>query len=64
MHNNASNFAKAFRVCQHCYMESESENEESGDEELTFAFVIEALLTASGDGQFSLPPHYTTSIHC
>lgn len=61
--DNAS-FAKALRVCQRCYLETESEYEESGDEELTFAFVIEALLTASGDGQISLPPHYTTSIHC
>ncbi|KAK0143022.1 hypothetical protein N1851_018863 [Merluccius polli] len=62
--DNASNFAKAFRVCQPCNLESESENEEEGDdEEPTFTDVIEALSTASGDGQFSLPPHYRCASH-
>lgn len=62
--DNASNFAKAFRVCQPCNLESESENEEEGDdEELTFTDVIEALSTTSGDGQFSLPPHYRCASH-
>uniref|UniRef100_A0A671WJW0 BED-type domain-containing protein n=1 Tax=Sparus aurata TaxID=8175 RepID=A0A671WJW0_SPAAU len=56
--DNASNFAKAFRVCQPCHLDSESENEEGDDEDPTFTDVIEALSTASGDGQFSLPPHY------
>lgn len=60
----ASNFAKAFRVCQPCNLESESENEEEGDdEEPTFTDVIEALSTPSGDGQFSLPPHYRCASH-
>ncbi|CAM4542482.1 unnamed protein product [Leuciscus chuanchicus] len=47
--DNASNFTKAFRVCQPCNLESESENEEEGedDEEPTFTDVIEALSTAS-----------------
>ncbi|KAK1883288.1 putative AC transposase [Dissostichus eleginoides] len=62
--DNASNFAKAFRVYQPCNLESESENEEEGDdEEPTFTDVIEALSTASGDGQFSLPPHYRCASH-
>lgn len=62
--DNASNFAKAFRVCQPCNLESESENEEEGDdEEPTFTDVIEALSTTSGDGQFSLPPHYRCASH-
>ncbi|ROI15913.1 Zinc finger BED domain-containing protein 4 [Anabarilius grahami] len=62
--DNASNFATAFRVCQPCNLESESENEEEGDdEEPTFTDVIEALSTASGDGQFSLPPHYRCASH-
>ena len=40
--DNASNFAKAFRVCQPCNLESESENDEAGDdEEPTFTDVIE-----------------------
>uniref|UniRef100_A0A8C1X9L2 BED-type domain-containing protein n=1 Tax=Cyprinus carpio TaxID=7962 RepID=A0A8C1X9L2_CYPCA len=60
----ASNFAKAFRVCQPCNLESESENEEEcDDEEPTFTDVIEALSTPSGDGQFSLPPHYRCASH-
>uniref|UniRef100_A0A3B4GZR6 HAT C-terminal dimerisation domain-containing protein n=1 Tax=Pundamilia nyererei TaxID=303518 RepID=A0A3B4GZR6_9CICH len=61
--DNASNFAKAFRVCQPCHLESESENEEGDDEEPTFTDVIEALSTASGDAQFSLPPHYRCASH-
>lgn len=62
--DNASNFAKAFRVCQPCNLESESENEEGDDEEPTFTDVIKALSTASGDdGQFSLPPHYRCASH-
>ncbi|KAF3837865.1 hypothetical protein F7725_009633 [Dissostichus mawsoni] len=49
---------------QPCNLESESENEEEGDdEEPTFTDVIEALSTASGDGQFSLPPHYRCASH-
>uniref|UniRef100_A0A3Q2WY69 HAT C-terminal dimerisation domain-containing protein n=1 Tax=Haplochromis burtoni TaxID=8153 RepID=A0A3Q2WY69_HAPBU len=60
--DNASNFAKAFRVCQPCHLESESENE-GDDEEPTFTDVIEALSTASGDAQFSLPPHYRCASH-
>ncbi|KAG5277557.1 hypothetical protein AALO_G00118970 [Alosa alosa] len=60
--DNASNFAKAFRVYQPCNLESESENDEAGDdEEPTFTDVIEAL--SSGDGQFSLPPHYRCASH-
>ncbi|KAF3835671.1 hypothetical protein F7725_028229 [Dissostichus mawsoni] len=55
--DNASNFAKAFRVYQPCNLESESENEP------TFTDVIEPLSTASGDGQFSLPPHYRCASH-
>lgn len=43
-------------------MEPESENEEE-DEEPTFTDVIEVLSTASGDGQFSLPPHYRCASH-
>ena len=31
--NDASNFANAFRVCQPCNLESDSENEEEGDDE-------------------------------
>lgn len=64
--DNASNFIKAFRVCQPCNFESESENDEEegdDDEEPTFTDVIEALSTASGDGQFSLPPHYRCASH-
>uniref|UniRef100_A0A3P9C291 HAT C-terminal dimerisation domain-containing protein n=1 Tax=Maylandia zebra TaxID=106582 RepID=A0A3P9C291_9CICH len=61
--DNASNFAKAFRVCQPCHLESESENEEGDDEEPTFTDVIEALSAASGDAQFSLPPHYRCASH-
>lgn len=62
--DNASVFAKAFRVCQPCNLESESENEEEGDdEEPTFTDVIEALSTTSGDGHFSLPPHYRCAPH-
>lgn len=35
--NDSSNFDNAFRVCQICNLESESENEEeSDDEELAF----------------------------
>uniref|UniRef100_A0A9J8BKG2 Uncharacterized protein n=1 Tax=Cyprinus carpio carpio TaxID=630221 RepID=A0A9J8BKG2_CYPCA len=60
--DNASNLAKTFRVCQPCNLESESE-EECYDEEPTFTDVIEALSTASGDGQFSLPPHYRCASH-
>ena len=60
--DNASNFAKAFRVCQPCNLESESENDEAGDdEEPTFTDVIEVL--SSGDGRFSLPPHYRCASH-
>jgi len=62
--DNASNFAKAFRVCQPCNLKSKSENEEEGDDdEPTFTDVIEALSTASGDGQFSLPPHCRCASH-
>uniref|UniRef100_A0A3Q4MKL7 HAT C-terminal dimerisation domain-containing protein n=1 Tax=Neolamprologus brichardi TaxID=32507 RepID=A0A3Q4MKL7_NEOBR len=61
--DNASNFAKAFRVCQPCHLESESENKEGDDEEPTFTDVIEALSTTSGDAQFSLPPHYKCASH-
>uniref|UniRef100_A0A3Q4HMB2 HAT C-terminal dimerisation domain-containing protein n=1 Tax=Neolamprologus brichardi TaxID=32507 RepID=A0A3Q4HMB2_NEOBR len=61
--DNASNFPKAFRVCQPCHLESESENEEGDDEEPTFTDVIEALSTASGDAQFSLPQHYRCASH-
>ena len=58
--DNASNFAKAFRVCQPCHLESE--NDEVGDdEEPTFTDVIEVL--SSGDGQFSVPPHYRCASH-
>uniref|UniRef100_A0AAY5K050 DUF659 domain-containing protein n=1 Tax=Esox lucius TaxID=8010 RepID=A0AAY5K050_ESOLU len=62
--DNASNFGKAFRVCQPCNLESESENEEGDDdEEPTFTDVIETLSTASGDGQFSLPRHHRCASH-
>lgn len=56
-------FFKAFRVCQPCHLEPESENEEEEDEEPTFTDVIEVLSTASGDGQFSLPPHHRCASH-
>ncbi|XP_035989476.1 uncharacterized protein LOC118561472 [Fundulus heteroclitus] len=61
--DNASNFAKAFSVCKPGNLESESENEEGDDEEPTFTDVVEALSTTSGDGQFSLPPHYRCASH-
>lgn len=44
-------------------MDSESENKEGDDEELTFTDVTESLSTASGDGQFSLLPHYRCASH-
>lgn len=51
-------------VCQPCHLEPESENEEEEeDEEPTFTDVTEVLSTASGDGQFSLPPHYRCASH-
>ena len=53
----------AFRVCQVGHLDSESENEEGDDEEPTFTDDTEALSTASGDGEFSLPPHYSCASH-
>ena len=61
--DNASNFGKAFRVCQPCHLDFESENEDGDDKESTFTDVMEALSTASGDGQFSLPPYYRCASH-
>ena len=43
--DNASNFAKAFRVCQPCNLVSESENDEAGDdEEPTFTDVRSSFI--------------------
>lgn len=56
--DNSFNFANAIRVCQICYLESESENEEVDDEEPAFIDVIEGLSTTSGDDSFN-PLHNT-----
>uniref|UniRef100_A0A1A8L117 HAT C-terminal dimerisation domain-containing protein n=2 Tax=Nothobranchius pienaari TaxID=704102 RepID=A0A1A8L117_9TELE len=60
--DNASNFAKAFRVYQSCDLESESEKEDD-EEEPTFTDVINVLSAPSTEGQFSLPPHYRCASH-
>uniref|UniRef100_A0A8C6Q9N9 HAT C-terminal dimerisation domain-containing protein n=1 Tax=Nothobranchius furzeri TaxID=105023 RepID=A0A8C6Q9N9_NOTFU len=60
--DNASNFAKAFRVYQSCDLESESEKEDD-EEEPTFTDVINVLSAPSTEGQVSLPPHYRCASH-
>lgn len=58
--DNASNFAKVFRIHQLVNSGSDSELDEDGDKYITFTDLTEALSTEThgGDVRFTLPPHW------
>ncbi|KAL7388121.1 hypothetical protein ABVT39_007546 [Epinephelus coioides] len=58
--DNGSNFVKAFKMYQP--VDSDSEEYDEEEDEVTFTDVVDALYT-EGDGEFFLPPHHRCASH-